>query len=74
MFNAQFAYFKNTYNILAIDIIGHGQSTDTRKGDTIDKMSTWISDILKAEHIDKVHMDSTHKEHFRNMVGNRMMQ
>ncbi len=20
------------------------------------------------------HMDSTHKEHFRNMVGNRMMQ
>lgn len=56
MFNAQFAYFKNTYNILAIDIIGHGQSTDTRKGDTIDKMSTWISDILKAEHIDKVHI------------------
>ena len=26
MFNAQFAYFENTYNILAIDIIGHGQS------------------------------------------------
>lgn len=21
-----------------------------------------------------IHMDSTHKEHFRNMVGNRMMQ
>ena len=56
MFKTQFAYFENKYNILAIDIIGHGQSTDTQKGDTIDKMSKWISDILKAEHIDKVHI------------------
>ena len=56
MFKTQFAYFENKYNILAIDIIGHGQSTDTKKGDTIDKMSKWISDILKAEHIDKVHI------------------
>lgn len=24
--------------------------------------------------ITEVRMDSTHKEHFRNMVGNRMMQ
>ena len=56
MFNAQFAYFENTYNILAVDIIGHGQSMDTQKGDTIDKMSKWVFDILKAEHIDKVHI------------------
>ena len=56
MFNAQFAYFENTYNILAIDIIGHGQSTDTQKGDTIDKTAKWIADILKTEHIDNVHI------------------
>ena len=56
MFKPQFEYFENKYNILAIDIIGHGQSTDTRKGDTIDKMSMWIFDILKAENIDKVHI------------------
>lgn len=56
MFKAQFAYFENKYNILAVDIIGHGQSTDTRKGDTIDKMSEWIFAILKTEHIEKVHI------------------
>ena len=56
MFKAQFAYFENKYNILAIDIIGHGQSTDTRKGDTIDEMHKWIFDILKTENIDKVHI------------------
>ena len=52
MFKAQFKYFENKYNILAIDIIGHGQSTDTQKGDTIDKMSKWICDILKTENVE----------------------
>ena len=56
MFKAQFEYFEKQYNILAIDIIGHGQSTDTQKGDTVDKMSKWIFDILKTENIDKVHI------------------
>ncbi len=56
MFKAQFEYFENTYNILAIDIIGHGQSTDTQKGDTIDQMTNWVFDILKAENIDKIHI------------------
>lgn len=56
MFKAQFEYFKNKYNVLAVDIIGHGQSTDTQKGDSIEKMSEWISDILKAENIDKIHI------------------
>ncbi len=56
MFKAQFEYFQNKYNMLAIDIIGHGQSTDTQKGDTIDKMSEWILGILKAENIEKIHI------------------
>lgn len=56
MFKSQFEYFQNKYNVLAIDIIGHGQSTDTRKGDNIDKMSKWIFDILKAENINKIHI------------------
>ena len=51
MFKSQFEYFHNKYNILTIDIIGHGQSTDTKKGDGIDKMSEWIFDILKVENI-----------------------
>lgn len=56
MFKAQFEYFKNKYNVMAIDIIGHGQSMDTRKGDSIDKMSEWIFDILKVENINKIHI------------------
>ena len=56
MFKTQFEYFQNKYNVLAIDIIGHGQSTDTRKGDGIDKMSKWIFDILKVENIEKIHI------------------
>ncbi len=56
MFKAQFEYFENKYDILAIDIIGHGQSPDTQKGDTIDKMSKWIFDILKTENIDQIHI------------------
>lgn len=56
MFKTQFEYFQNKYNILAIDIIGHGQSTDIRKGDGMDKMSKWIFDILKAENIKKIHI------------------
>ena len=59
MFQTQFAYFEQKYNILAIlavDIIGHGQSADVRKGDTIEKMSKWIYDILEVEKIAKVHL------------------
>lgn len=56
MFKSQFEYFHNKYNILAVDIIGHGQSTDTQKGDGIDKMSEWIFKILKVENIEKVHI------------------
>mgnify|MGYP001040557789 CR=1 FL=1 len=56
MFKTQFEYFEDKYNILAIDIIGHGQSTDTQKGDTVDKMAKWVFDILKTENIDQVHI------------------
>lgn len=56
MFQTQFDYFENKYNIIAVDIIGHGQSTNTKKDDNIDKMSTWISKILKNEMIDHIHI------------------
>lgn len=56
MFKAQTDYFKDKYNILNLDIIGHGKSTETRKGDSIDKMSAWINEILKKEKIHKIHI------------------
>lgn len=56
MFQAQIDYFQNKYNILTLDIIGHGESTKSRKGDSIAKMAAWINEILKAEKIEKLHI------------------
>lgn len=56
MFRTQVAYFEEKYNVLTLDIIGHGSSTDTRKGDRIDRMSEWISEILKKEKIERLHI------------------
>lgn len=56
MFQAQIDYFQDKYNILTLDIIGHGKSTKAQKGDRIDKMSAWISEILKTEKIEKIHI------------------
>lgn len=56
MFQAQVEHFKGRYNIIAIDIIGHGESTQASKGDSIDKMATWIKAILDAEGADNAHV------------------
>lgn len=56
MFQSQIQYFEKQYNVLTLDIIGHGKSTDTKKGDSIDKMSVWIHDIMKTEKIEKMHI------------------
>lgn len=56
MFQYQIEYFRGKYNILAVDIIGHGKSTDTERGDSLAKMAVWIYDIMKAEKIDKIHI------------------
>lgn len=56
MFREQISYFQKKYNVLTLDIIGHGQSTDTKKGDSILSMSPWLSDILKKEQIDRIHI------------------
>ncbi len=56
MFQPQIEYFENKYNILTVDIIGHGESTDTKKGDCLEKMSAWIYDIMNFEKIKKIHI------------------
>lgn len=56
MFKSQTEYLRDKFNILTVDIIGHGNSTDTQKGDSIDKMSMWINEILKKENIEKIHI------------------
>lgn len=56
MFNAQLEYFKDYYNVMVVDIIGHGKSTQTKKGDDILKMSEWIYEIMQSEQIEKMHI------------------
>ena len=56
MFRQQVEDFGEQYNILLLDIIGHGQSRKTKKGDSLLKMSVWIREILDAEKIKKIHI------------------
>lgn len=56
MFRAQIDYFREKYNVLTLDVIGHGKSINPQKGDSIDKMSGWIREILKKEKIEKIHI------------------
>ncbi len=56
MFKTQVAYFEDKYNVLTLDVIGHGNSTDAKKGDSIDGMSVWINRILNNENIDKINI------------------
>lgn len=56
MFKSQVEYFKDKYNVMTLDILGHGESIDTQKGDSIEKMSLWMKEILDNENIQKIHI------------------
>lgn len=56
MFQTQIDYFRDRYNVLAPDILGHGKSTAAQKGDDLGKMAVWIHEILKKERIDRIHI------------------
>lgn len=56
MFQTQIDHFGDRYNVLTLDILGHGKSTAAQKGDDLGKMPAWIHEILKKEHIDRIHI------------------
>lgn len=56
MFRAQVQALQDSVNVLTLDLIGHGASTHTRRGDGIGKMSEWIFEILQRENIEKIHI------------------
>jgi len=56
MFRTQVDHFQDKYNVLTLDVIGHGNATDTKKGDSINKMSGWLREILRQEKIEKIHV------------------
>lgn len=55
-FNLQFEYFTNDYNIIALDLIGHGLTQGIKTKDKICDTSRHIEEILEVENIDKVHL------------------
>ncbi len=56
MFEKQFRYFSGKYNLLAVDILGHGNSTDTKRGDRIERMAFWMNRILEKHGISAAHL------------------
>lgn len=55
MFEKQFEYFSGKFNLLAIDILGHGNSIHARKGDCIEKTADWIDRIFQKHNISAAH-------------------
>ena len=56
MFKRQFEYFSGKYNIIAIDVIGHGGSLAACKGDGIEKTAYWLSCIFQKHGIAAAHL------------------
>ena len=55
-FDDQTSFFKENYNVITVDLIGHGKSLNTQKGDSIEKTAEWLSQILKNENIVKAYL------------------
>lgn len=55
-FDEQVNYFLKDYQVITLDLIGHGKSTVAKKDDGIDKTSDYIRQLLDVEGIDKVHL------------------
>ncbi len=78
MFEKQFSYFSGKYNLLAIDILGHGNSIHAKKGDNIEKMSDWINQIFQKHNINAAHfvgvsLGSIFIQDFANKYENKVL-
>lgn len=78
MFEKQFEYFSGKYNILAVDILGHGNSVNARKGDDVEKTSDWINEIfikhgIPAAHFVGVSLGSVFIQDFANKYEDKVL-
>lgn len=78
MFEKQFEYFSGKYNLLAVDILGHGKSIKARKGDSIEKMSYWLDQIflkhnIPAAHLVGVSLGAVFIQDFANKYENKVL-
>lgn len=55
-FDQQVAYFSSGYQTITLDLIGHGRSVQTKRGNDITKTADYIARILEAESIQSVHL------------------
>ncbi len=72
MFERQFEYFSGKYNLLAIDILGHGNSLRARKGDGVEKMSDWKHEI-SAAHFVGVSLGAVFIQDFANKYPDKVL-
>lgn len=56
IFERQFAHFCGKYNLIAIDLLGHGESVNAKKGDDITKTSEWLRAIFEKHSIVSAHI------------------
>ena len=49
MFRTQVEALRGRCSIIAVDILGHGGSTEARRGDSLESMASWLDAILEAE-------------------------
>lgn len=54
MFDEQINYFEGKYNLIAVELIGHGMSQNAKKGSMSD-MSVRIAEILEKHGVNKAH-------------------
>lgn len=78
MFETQFEYFAGKYNLLAIDILGHGNSICVQKSDSVEKMSDWINEIFQKHNIQAAHfvgvsLGSVFIQDFANKYENKVL-
>jgi pimeloyl-ACP methyl ester carboxylesterase len=55
-FDEQIKFFAKDYQVITLDLIGHGKSIITQKGDSISKTTDYICKLLEIEAISKIHL------------------
>lgn len=55
-FDEQITFFEKDYQVITLDLIGHGKSMSTQKGDCITKTADYIRNLLEIEEINKIHL------------------
>jgi len=55
-FEEQIEFFAKDYQVITLDLIGHGKSMITDKGDNISKTADYLCKLLEIEAVNKIHL------------------